>query len=131
MKSPPTLVSDLADATLLAELAERLARSAKPATDWVAAYSDGELLRSDEAGIVAGLSAETIRRRCSESFDIGQPIGVHFAGVWLISARRLLADIEDRNGLPERLAAESRAEKLLKTRLAPQLSPQIVAPATR
>ena len=99
-----------ADADLLAELATRLAGSAKPATDWVDAFDAAELLRSDEAAAIADVSSETIRRRCVEAADIGKPLGVHFAGVWLVSRERLLCDIERRRGRSERLAAETRAD---------------------
>jgi hypothetical protein len=121
---------DLADEALLAELQARLARSTKPSPDWIDAYRDGELLRTDECAAICDTSTETIRRRLSDADEMGQPIGLRFADVWLVSRRRLLADIERRKGLPERLAAESRAEKILKTRLPPHLSPRFVGVAT-
>ena len=124
-------LDDLADADLLAELATRLAGSAKPATDWVDAFDAAELLRSEEAAAIADVSSETIRRRCVEAADIGKPLGVHFAGVWLVSRERLLCDIERRRGRSERLAAETRAEKVMKTRAPPQISSRFVAVTTR
>lgn len=118
------------DDVLLGELQERLARS-KVVTDWVSAYHDGEALKTDEAALVAGCSAATIRRRAALAAENGKPIGVQFAkSVWIISLARLLDHIEHHDGKPARLAAETRTEKLLKTRAAPQLSVHSVGAAT-
>ena len=87
--------------------------SMTPGTDWVDAWREGDALGTDESALVAGVSAQTIRRRAAEALDDGRPIGVWIAqSVWLISLRRLLDDIERREGLPGRVAAEARAKKL-------------------
>src|SRR5882672_8931983 len=75
--------------------------------DWIDAFASHDAISSDEAALIAGCSAQTIRRRATEAAEIGQPIGIWFASaVWLISKRRLLDDIEKRKGRPGRLAAE-------------------------
>ena len=113
---------------LLAELKDRLTRT-QP--DWVDDYRSGEVLKTDEAAIIAACSSETIRRRAAEAAERGRPIGVLIAkAVWFISLKRLLEDIELRDGKHERMAAESRAKKLLETRSPPQLSVRSVATAT-
>jgi hypothetical protein len=115
---------------LLAELGARL-QPMEPAGDWVDAFDGGEVLRTDQAAFIAGTSDETVRRRCVEAADTGRRIGILFArAVWLVSKRRLLDDIERRDGRSARLAAETRAEKLFKTRPPPQLSLRSVATPT-
>jgi hypothetical protein len=109
-------LDDLDDVTLLAELLAR-ARSAIPesAPDWVALHFQHkpEVLRVDQAAVIAGKSAETIRKWCTDLAAVGRPIGVRFAGsVWLVSRKRLLAEIERRYGPSGRLAAEARAKKM-------------------
>ena len=112
--------TNLSNATLIAELSARLARSAGAEEDWVAAYERGEVLRTDEAALIADVSVDTLRRYCSHAADVGQPLGVCIAGaVWLVSVRRLLADIERRKGHHARLVAEERAAKLQKSRSSP------------
>jgi hypothetical protein len=115
---------------LLTEISERLKHVETP-PDWVDGYRAGEVLRTDQAACIAAVSDETIRRRCHEADNTGRPIGILIAkAVWLVSRKRLLADIERRGGRHARLAAESRAEKLFKTRLPPQLGARSVAMAT-
>jgi hypothetical protein len=90
---------------LLDELRERL-KSVETTGDWVDDFAAGEVLRTDEAAFIAGSSSETIRRRCIEAADAGHPIGVLIAkSVWLLSKRRLLDDIERREGKAESCAA--------------------------
>ena len=82
---------------LLAELKDRLTRT-QP--DWVDDYRSGEVLKTDEAAIIAACSSETIRRRAAEAAERGRPIGVLIAkAVWFISLKRLLEDIELRDGI--------------------------------
>jgi hypothetical protein len=97
------------DDRLLAELASRLREPSSDAYDWVGAFRDGDVLTTDTAGHIAGVSAETIRRRAVESAALGRPIGVQHATIWMISRARLLDWIERDEGLPARLAAETRA----------------------
>jgi hypothetical protein len=95
----------------LERIAEEL-RQQPSAGDWVDAFAERDAIGTDEAGFIADCSAQTIRRRASEATASGKPIGIWFAqSVWVISKRRLLDDIEARDGLPGRLAAISRADK--------------------
>jgi len=121
---------ELTDDAVVAEVKARFART--KTADLVEVYHSAEMLRTDEAMVIAGVkSTETIRRWCVETTDIGGPIGIHFAkGVWFVSLARLLGYIERHEGKPERLAAESRAKKLRKTRSAPQESLLSVAAPT-
>jgi hypothetical protein len=107
----------VANEDLFGEAVARLSQSKTAgAGDWVDAYRDGEALSSDQAGAVANVSPDTIRRRCGEAADIGEALGIFVGGVWLVSLRRLLADIERRKGRPELAAAEARAKKMLDSR---------------
>ena len=117
---------------IVSALVARLGQAAElPCTDWVDQYRAGEALRTDEAATIADVSAETIRRHCADGERNGRPIGVLVAGsVWLVSRRRLLDEIERRDGRPERLAAESRAQKNAKMWPQPQSPIPFVAMAT-
>lgn len=127
MKSP---LDHIGDDVLLTELAARLA-ARPPPLDWVSAYSSGDAIKTDAAAIVAGCSAQTIRRRAEEAADTARPLGVLLAGsVWLISLHRLLDHIELNEGLPERLAAETRARKLLEMSAPQQTLQRSVAATT-
>jgi len=99
------------DERLLAEITERFREPHLDAHDWVAAHHAGDMLTTDAAGYIAGVSAETIRRRAVEAAMAGRPIGVQLASIWLISRARLLDWIEQHEGLPARLAAETRARQ--------------------
>jgi hypothetical protein len=89
--------------------------------DWVDAWADRECIDTDEAAIIAGTSRQTIRRRAADAATAGKPIGILLAkSVWLISLQRLLFWLEQNEGLPARVAAERRAEKLLADRAAPK-----------
>jgi hypothetical protein len=110
------------DKALLTELAARLAVRPPP-LDWVASYAVGDALKSDAAAVIAGCSAQTIRRRAEDAADTHRPLGVLLAGsVWLISLARLFDWIECHEGMPERLAAETRASKLAQLSASPQQS---------
>jgi hypothetical protein len=99
------------DEQLVAEIVRRFRETHSSAHDWVAAFHAGDMLTTDAAGYIAGVSAETIRRRAVEAAMAGRPIGVQHASVWLISRARLLDWIEQHEGLPARLAAETRARQ--------------------
>jgi hypothetical protein len=91
--------------------------------------TDGDALNSDEAATIADTSTETIRRHCAES-EGDMALGVYAAGIWLISRVRLLNWIEQRDGQHARLAAESRAAKLMQIRAAPRKLSRNVAVTT-
>lgn len=120
-------LDDIDDRDLVAEVASRMARS-RAAGDWVDGF---ELLTSDEAALIAECSTETVRRRAAAAAANGRRIGRQFATIWIISLSRLLDHIECTEGKPARLAAQTRAEKLSKTRSSPQLSSQNMVTATR
>ena len=103
--------TDPSDADLLAQLGRRLARTAAAPADWVTAYLDGDALRTDEAAFIAGVSTETVRRHCDAAADVGEPLGIHVASIWLVSQKRWLADIERRKGPLERRVAENRCKE--------------------
>ena len=83
-------LDDFDDEILFAEVMARMTRSKTVVPDWIDAYASGEMLRLDEAAAIADVSDESIRRWASEADDVGQPIGVNFASVWLLSRRRFL-----------------------------------------
>jgi len=113
----PDALDHIGDDVLVAELYARLSRSQSTSGDWVAAFKRAEVLMSDEAAAVAGVSVDTVRRWCSAGADTGDSLGVLIAGtVWMISLPRLLAWIERRKGRPGRIAAEERAKKLRECR---------------
>jgi hypothetical protein len=96
------------------EAAAVILRQCAPGRDWLDEVLDagGDALKSDEAAYVADMSADTVRRRAEAAADAGRPIAVLMAGaLWLFSEARLLGWIEAREGLPARLAAETRAKK--------------------
>jgi hypothetical protein len=99
-----------------------------PVRDWLSELLDivgGDVCNSDAAAMIAGCHADTIRSRAVTAMETGQPIGILVAGsAWLFSIRRLLDAIEAKNGLPARLAAVSRAEKVRIFRSSPTLPGQ-------
>jgi hypothetical protein len=134
---PADIAGELTDrdiANRLAELAELLQRR-PPVRDWVDAYGAGDMLSSDEAGFIAGCSADTIRRKADAAAEEGNPLGIQHASVWFLSLTRLLDWIEHgieagrgrrgamQHGRHARLAAESRAKKNAALRLPPQNEP--------
>ena len=117
--------NDLAD-RLEADVAEAAAalRQIAPGRDWLDQLldADGDALKSDEAGFIADVHADTIRRRAEAAAAAGKPIGVLLAGaMWIFSLRRLLDAIEAKAGLPARLAAETRAKKSRELRSSPHI----------
>jgi hypothetical protein len=110
--------------TVAAEAAAALRRLDAP-RDWLDEVLDlgGDALKSDEAAFVAGCHVDTLLGRCKIAAATDRPLGTLMAGaIWLISKRRLLAAIEAKEGLPARLAAESRAQKSVESRLPPEKS---------
>ncbi|QOZ24109.1 hypothetical protein XH93_11380 [Bradyrhizobium sp. CCBAU 51753] len=76
----------------------------------------GELLRGsaldlDEAADAWQRSDETVRKECEKAAAKKRWIGFKFKGRWIIGEKRLLNWIEQVDGLPARLAAESRLRK--------------------
>jgi hypothetical protein len=114
------------DPAHLAERLEQMAaevRQLPPRGDWVSAFADGEAIGTDEAGYIADLSAQTIRRRATEAAATDNPLGVWFAqSVWLISKRRLFISIELAHGRPALLAAMTRAAKYAEMRAPLQMT---------
>jgi hypothetical protein len=112
--------------TLAAELRRRPA-----GRNWIDEFLSGEILRSDQAAVIADVSPETIRRRCEAAALTNRHLGVLIAGsVWLVSREGLLDWIELREGKPARLAAATRAEKLTVMWSSPQETPRGVVAAT-
>jgi hypothetical protein len=100
-------------------------RLGAPDRDWLDEIlnADGDGLTSSTAAYIADVSPDTICRRTEAAASTDRPLGILMAGaVWLISLRRLLDAIELRDGLPARLAAQSRADKNASLRLLPQNS---------
>jgi hypothetical protein len=115
-------LENVADGDLIAALTARLARSeASTAADWIEEFRTGEVLLAGEAAAIASTSDDTVRRRLAEAKNRGERIGLCFAGVWFVSLRWLLADIERRFDPHERLAAESRARKVIEMRSTPHI----------
>jgi hypothetical protein len=95
-----------------------------PTGDWVDAWAEGEAIGTDEAAYIGDCSQQTVRRRAVEAQAAGEPIGILFMGVWLISRRRWLDDIEGREGRLGRDVAKARmacAEKCKFGRTAPKI----------
>src|SRR5674476_1478262 len=89
------------------EAAAVILRQCAPGRDWLAQLldADGDARKSDEAGFIADVHADTIRRRAEAAAAAGKPIGILLAGaMWIFSLRRLLDAIEAKAGLPARLA---------------------------
>jgi hypothetical protein len=97
--------------------------------DWVDGFVEHDAIGTDEAAFIANCSAQTIRRHAAEAAATDKPLGIWFAqSVWLISKTRLLVWIEEREGRPGRLAAESRARKYAQMRVPLQISNLMDAP---
>jgi hypothetical protein len=119
------------DLTRLLDLVKAAWRKRPESRDWIDEYLSGEILLTDQAADIAGVSSETIRRRCESAALTNRPLGILIAGsVWLVSLARLLDQIELREGRHGRLIAESRAKKYAEMRSSPQLSPRRVGTAT-
>jgi hypothetical protein len=119
------------DLTRLFDLVKAAWRQRPESRDWIDEYLSGEILLTDEAARIAGVSSETIRRRCEAAAATNRPLGILLAGsVWLVSLARLLDQIELREGKHSRLIAESRAKKYAEMRSSPQQSLRRVGTAT-
>src|ERR1035437_211013 len=106
------------------EAAAVILRQCAPGRDWLDQIleANGDALKSDDAAFVAGVSADTMRGRAEAAAVAGKPIAVLMAGaLWLFSEARLLGWIEAREGLPARLAAETRAKKSRELRSSPHI----------
>jgi hypothetical protein len=95
-------------------------RSLPPRWSLVVAVRSGCVLTSDQAGFIAATSGETVRRRCEQTAASDRPLGVKVAGSWLVDRETLLDMIEDERGHHDRLAAETRAQKIAALWASPQ-----------
>jgi hypothetical protein len=101
---------------VMAAQATAALRRVAPAREWL-----DELLDPDGDGLTSGSAAYISTCRPTRlavaprpQLQTDGPIGILMTkAVWLISLRRLLDSIELRDGLPARLAAQSRADKML------------------
>ncbi|WP_271602780.1 hypothetical protein [Bradyrhizobium sp. CCBAU 45384] len=111
--------------TLATEL-ERIADGARRLADRVrqrenegsviARILRGELLNLDQAADVAECSDEKLRKHCELSAETSRPLGIKFAGRWMVGKLELLDDLEQgkidrRHGPDVRQRAEERARK--------------------
>jgi hypothetical protein len=76
----------------------------------------GELLQLDQAADIAECSDEKIRKQCELTAGTKRPLGVKFAGRWMVGKLELLDDLEQgkidrRRGPHVRQRAEERASK--------------------
>ncbi|QHP69816.1 hypothetical protein EI171_22470 [Bradyrhizobium sp. LCT2] len=76
----------------------------------------GELLTLDQAAYVAECSDEKLRKHCELTAETSRPLGIKFAGRWLVGKFELLDDLEQgkidrRRGPDVRNRAEERAQK--------------------
>jgi hypothetical protein len=89
-----------------------LAKPTLPA--WMTDVAGGRVLTTFDAMTVCNVTtAEAVQSRCRRAEQDQRPIGICFAGLWLIDLELLLDSIGP-VGTPARLSAESRAKKLPK-----------------
>jgi hypothetical protein len=93
-----------------------------PGGDAVEQHARGDILDSDEAGIVGGRGASTAARWAQAAADEGRPIAFKCSGKWVYVTPRLLSYIEGASGLHARREAETRHRKLVQMRACAQLS---------
>jgi hypothetical protein len=123
------MTDDIALAAELDRLAAEHARLAAVATDLairvrqreseggvVARILRGDLLNLEQAADIAGCSDEKIRKQCELTAGTKRPLGIKFAGRWMVGKSELLDDLEqgkiDRHRGPHvRQRAEERARK--------------------
>jgi hypothetical protein len=99
----------------LMKLADRV-RQLETSGDVVDQILNGALLSLEQAADVCECSDEKIRRACEAAAATKHPLGVRWAGRWLLGKARLLDMIErgkldGRRGKHARLIAEGRAGK--------------------
>jgi hypothetical protein len=83
-----------------------------PAPAWMNDIAAGRVLTTNDAMVICNVTtAEAVQSRCRRAEQDQRPIGICFAGYWLIDIKLLLDDIAP-VGTPARLAAETRAKKL-------------------
>jgi predicted transcriptional regulator len=88
--------------------------SPKKMPPWMSDIAAGRVLTTNDAMAVCNVTTpEAVQSRCRRAEQDDRPIGICFAGYWLIDRELLLDDIA-LAGTPARLAAESRAKKLPK-----------------
>lgn len=56
-------------------------------------------------------SAETMRKECEKSAATKRALGFKFSNRWIICKTRLLDSVEEREGAPARLVAETRLKE--------------------
>jgi hypothetical protein len=113
---PKSLAAELdrltADAGRLADRVRQLENEGSV----VARILGGELLNLEQAADVAECSDEKIRKQCELTAGTKRPLGIKFAGRWMVGKLELLDDLEEgkidrRRGPHVRQRAEERARK--------------------
>jgi hypothetical protein len=97
-------------------LADRVRQLENVEGSVVARILRGELLQLDQAADIAECSDEKIRKQCELTAGTKRPLGVKFAGRWMVGKLELLDDLEQgkidrRRGPHVREHAEERARK--------------------
>jgi predicted DNA-binding transcriptional regulator YafY len=100
------------------------------ARDLFARFESGEVVTTDIAAQIGGVSSETIRRRCEETEQEGAPIGRKEGPIWFVFTGLLLNDLELRGDRHARLVAEDRVRKMYPMWDAPQGTAQNLAAST-
>jgi hypothetical protein len=109
-------------AQLLVVLADLGWRPA-PGGDAIEQLANLELLRADDAAVVAGRrDTSTLARWAQAADDEGEPIAFKVGGAWMFITRRLLDFIERKFKLPARREAETKLRKLREMRAGSQRS---------
>jgi hypothetical protein len=85
---------------------------ASAARQEIEAWEPGKTLTTEEAGDIAGITPESVRRRCEETEEEGAPIGRKHGPAWVVFTRLWLDDLQKRKGAHTRLQAESRIRKM-------------------
>ncbi|MHC2576001.1 hypothetical protein ACVI1J_002285 [Bradyrhizobium diazoefficiens] len=104
----------------ISDAARRLANHVRHLDDGrrsvISRILSGELLTLDQAAYVAECSDEKLRKHCELTARTSRPLGIKFAGRWLVGKLELLDDLEQgkidrRRGPDVRNRAEERARK--------------------
>lgn len=109
-----TELEHVADTTR--RLASRVRQGETEGGSVIARILRGELLNLDQAADVAECSDEKLRKHCELTAETSRPLGVKFAGRWMVGKLELLDDLEQgkinrRRGPEVRQRAEERARK--------------------